>query len=162
MVRRKTLLLTSRPVKVAVIATGRIQKTHARPLQIHQNEFPLKTSRLLPRIKIEKNGHERQPRNRSHPIQQKQQKQHLHLVRKLQHRILWLAQTVKIGRASQAAIAHPAGNKIIVKDSGKHEMRLYQWLSMSYQFEIWQKINSLGMNPCTPHLYRIGRPIRNN
>ena len=112
MVRRRTLLLTSRPVKVAVIATGRIQKTHARPLQIHQNEFPLKTSRLLPRIKIEKNGHERQPRNRSHPIQQKQQKQHLHLVRKLQHRILWLAQTVKIGRASQQIVRFLDSSKV--------------------------------------------------
>ena len=88
MVRRRTLFLALRPVKVAVIATGRIQKTNARPLQIHQNKLPLKTSRLLPPIKIEKNGHERQPRNRSHPIQQKQQKQHLQLDRQLQHRIL--------------------------------------------------------------------------
>lgn len=87
MVRRRTILLAARPLKTALIETGIIQETHARPLQIHQNKRPRKTSRFIPRIETKKNGHERQPLNRPHPLQQGQQKQHLKLIRQLQRGI---------------------------------------------------------------------------
>ena len=129
MVRRRTILLAARPVKTALIETGIIQETHARPLQIHQNKRPRKTSRFLSLIETQKNGHERQPRNRSHPLQQDQQKQHLKLIRQLQRGIRRLALTGKRGITPQTAIAHPSGDKGTGKDSGKHEMRYFSMIS---------------------------------